>query len=58
MEYKVNERGFPWVKLKSDYLDGMTDTFDLIILGGCYNEGQQGKMNFNNQVKSFLIGAR
>jgi len=39
MEYKVNERGFPWVKLKADYLEGFTDTFDLLILGGNFTEG-------------------
>jgi DNA ligase-4 len=45
MDYKVNERGFPWVKVKADYLDGFTDTLDLIIIGGYYTEGHQGKIS-------------
>ena len=38
-EYKVNERGMAWVKLKADYLEGFTDTLDLVIIGGWYCEG-------------------
>ena len=45
MDYKVNERGSPWFKVKADYLDGFTDTLDLIIIGGYYTEGHQGKIS-------------
>ena len=58
MDYKVNERGFPWVKLKADYLEGFTDTFDLLIIGGNYTEGYQGKIGYHHLIKSFLVGAR
>ena len=38
--YKPNDRAVDWIKLKGDYVEGLTDTFDLIILGGYYGEGK------------------
>jgi ATP-dependent DNA ligase len=34
--YTPNERAASWLKLKGDYIEGLTDTLDLIILGGYY----------------------
>ena len=45
------------MKLKADYLEGFTDTLDLLILGGYYTEGWQGKSKKVEGVKSFLVGA-
>jgi hypothetical protein len=44
-----------WVKLKADYLDGFTDTLDLLIIGGWYCEGMQGKLKNDGKIRSFLI---
>ena len=38
--YSPNERGADWIKLKSEYLDGMMDTLDLLIIGGFFGEGK------------------
>ena len=39
------------LKLKADYLDGMLDTVDLIVLGGWYGKGSNGGL-----VTTFLMG--
>lgn len=66
--YKIDERGSDWVKLKSDYLDNLTDTMDLIVIGGYYGEGRRrggltGKnpssniiQNWNDSITTFLLG--
>ena len=38
--YVPKERSTSWMKLKSDYIDGMADTLDIIIIGGYYGEGR------------------
>jgi len=38
--YSPNDRGMDWVKLKSEYMEGMTDTLDLIVIGGYFGEGR------------------
>jgi len=38
--YSPNDRGLDWVKLKSEYMEGMTDTLDLIVIGGYFGEGR------------------
>jgi ATP-dependent DNA ligase len=38
--YEPNERALSWVKLKGDYMEGLTDTFDLLIIGGYFGEGK------------------
>lgn len=37
-EYVPNDRSTKWVKMKGDYLEGLTDTFDLLIIGGFYGD--------------------
>ncbi len=34
--YKTNSRGLEWVKMKADYVEGMADSLDLVLLGGYY----------------------
>lgn len=34
-----NERNIKWMKLKADYIEGLIDTLDVIIMGGYYGEG-------------------
>lgn len=58
--YKPKERGTNWLKLKSDYVDGLTDTMDVIILGGYYGDmsfrlGKEGN-SWKNNITSFLVG--
>lgn len=38
--YSPNDRGTSWIKLKGDYMEGMTDTLDLLIIGGYFGEGR------------------
>lgn len=47
--YKPNQRH--WIKLKRDYLDGMGDTVDLIVLGGYWGKGTKG-----GKIATFLMG--
>ena len=37
--YVPNERSIKWMKLKADYIEGLIDTLDVIIMGGYYGEG-------------------
>jgi DNA ligase-4 len=58
--YIPKERGTNWLKLKGDYVDGMTDTMDVVIIGGYFGDlsfrlGKNGH-HWTNQVTSFLIG--
>lgn len=63
--YKIDERGSDWIKMKSDYLDTIIDTMDLIILGGYYGEGRRriginnnitNNQNWNDCITVFLLG--
>ncbi len=58
--YKPDERSSDWVKIKAEYIDNLTDTLDLIILGGYYGEGKrrlQGiNPDWNDHINSFLVG--
>jgi len=57
--YKPDERCSDWVKMKSDYIDSLTDTLDLIIIGGYYGEGRRiGGIgyDFTDHISSFLLG--
>lgn len=35
-EYLPNSRSIEWMKMKGDYLEGVTDTFDLLIVAGYF----------------------
>ena len=57
--YFPKERGSNWVKLKGDYIEGLTDTLDLIILGGYFGDtaARHGSSNhWTDQLTSFLLG--
>ena len=47
------------MKLKGDYIDGLTDTLDLLILGGFFGDKsyRQGDSNhWTDKVTTFLLG--
>lgn len=57
--YIPKERGSNWIKLKGDYIEGLTDTLDLIILGGYFGDSSYRHghtKHWTDQVTSFLIG--
>ena len=37
--YGLNERADAWVKLKPDYVEGVSETLDVVIVGGYLGEG-------------------
>lgn len=40
-----------WLKIKKDYLDGLADSADLLVLGAWYGSGNKG-----GQLSTFLMG--
>ena len=38
--YIPNDRSIQWIKMKADYIEGLIDTLDLIIIGGYFGEGK------------------
>lgn len=49
--YKPNTRKGGWLKIKPEYIDGLMDELDLIIIGGYFGEGHRSGM-----VSHFLLG--
>lgn len=41
-----------WIKIKPDYVDGLGDGIDLVIIGGYYGEGNRR----SGDVSHFLLG--
>lgn len=57
--YMPKERAAHWLKLKGDYIEGLTDTLDLIILGGYYGDSASRHgtgTHWTEQITSFLVG--
>ena len=40
-EYVPAERSFNWLKIKKDYMEGMTDSVDLVPIAGWYGTGKR-----------------
>eukprot|EP00736_Rhodelphis_marinus_P006076 Rmarinus@m.21134 len=47
-----------WVKIKPDYVNGVSDTFDLVVLGGFYGSGSRRSGKGHGDVSHFLLGVR
>ena len=37
--YGLNDRTEAWVKLKPDYMEGVSETLDVVIVGGYLGQG-------------------
>ncbi|XP_063067666.1 DNA ligase 4 [Engraulis encrasicolus] len=42
--YKPDKRGEGWLKIKPEYVDGLMDEMDLLIVGGYWGKGRRGGM--------------
>ncbi|KAM8904251.1 DNA ligase 4 isoform 1-T2 [Spinachia spinachia] len=42
--YKPDKRGGGWLKIKPEYVDGLMDELDLLIVGGYLGKGRRGGM--------------
>ncbi len=49
--YQAGSRGWNWVKYKADYVDKLSDSFDLVILGAEYGKGKRA-----GKYGTFLLG--
>ncbi|KAL6049285.1 tRNA ligase, variant 2 [Balamuthia mandrillaris] len=40
-EYALAKRAYHWLKVKRDYVDGMVETVDLVVMGGYHGHGKR-----------------
>ena len=50
--YQAGARGWNWVKYKADYVDKLSDSFDLVILGADFGKGKRAGV-----YGTFLMGS-
>jgi DNA ligase-1 len=43
-QYQAGARGWQWIKLKRDYRTELSDTLDLVVVGGLYGRGRRAGM--------------
>jgi DNA ligase-4 len=53
--YIPNGRGEQWVKIKPEYVDGVFDSLDVLIVGGYYGSGARGG---HGVISSYLCAVR
>ncbi|KAI1811288.1 DNA ligase I [Poronia punctata] len=51
--YSVGQRPSDWIKVKPDYMDGLGENVDVVVIGGYYGSGRRG-----GRLSSFLCGLR
>lgn len=52
MGYKAGKRGWAWIKYKRDYRSDLTDTLDLVVVGGFYGRGRRA-----GRIGAYLLAA-
>lgn len=53
--YKIGKRADEWLKLKAEYLGSISDTLDVLIVGGYYKVGLH---RTSGKIASFLCAVR
>ncbi|KAG0337995.1 DNA ligase (ATP) [Podila humilis] len=53
--YSANGRDKDWVKLKPEYVEGVFDSLDVLVVGGYYGQGARGG---SNTIASFLCAVQ
>ncbi|KAF9102712.1 DNA ligase (ATP) [Mortierella sp. GBA35] len=53
--YIPNGRGEQWVKIKPEYVDGVFDSLDVLVVGGYYGSGNRGG---HGVISSYLCAVR
>jgi DNA ligase-4 len=54
--YIPNERKASWIKIKPDYLEGLGDDLDLLIIGGYYGKGGRKGSRGAGKITHFMLG--
>lgn len=50
--YQAGKRGFAWIKFKREYRSELTDTLDLVVVGGFYGKGKRA-----GKIGGYLMAA-